>query len=186
MKLLLLSRRSLILNPMFFMKKRTKTILLALAAILLLIQFIHPSRNLSNDQTYAISTKYPVPDDVNAILKVACNDCHSNLTEYPWYANVQPSAWWLNNHVVGGKKGLNFSEFTKRPVAVQNHKFEEIIEMVKEKNMPLGSYTWLGLHPQARLTDEQRATLTGWAQANMDSLKANYPADSLVLKRRKG
>ena len=162
-----------------------KKILPALLAILVIIQFIKPERNLSNDETYAVATKYPVPDDVKAIMKVACNNCHSNHTEYPWYANVQPSAWWLNNHVKGGKKKLNFSELTKLPVAVQNHKFEEVIEMVEEKEMPISSYTWLGMHPEANLTDEQRSKITAWAQSNMDSLKANYPADSLVLKRPK-
>lgn len=167
------------------MKKRTKNILLALASIFVVIQFIHPSRNLSNDQTYAVSTKYPVPDDVKAILEGACLDCHSNLTRYPWYANVQPSAWWLNSHITEAKQELNFSKFTNRPVAVQNHKFDEIIEMVKEKEMPLASYTWFGLHSEANLTDEQRTKLTAWAQANMEFLKTNYPADSLVLKRRK-
>ncbi len=161
-----------------------KKILLGLLAILVIIQFIKPERNLSNDETYAVSTKYPVSEDVKAIFKVACNDCHTNKTEYPWYANVQPSAWWLANHVNEGKQKLNLSNFTHLPVAVQNHKFEEVIEMVKEKEMPLSSYTWFGLHPEAKLTDEQRATITGWAQANMDSLKAQYPADSLVMKKR--
>ncbi|MBK8566298.1 MAG: heme-binding domain-containing protein [Saprospiraceae bacterium] len=152
-----------------------KKILLGLLAILIVIQFIKPARNLSNDETYGLSTKYTVPADVQAILKVACNDCHSNQTEYPWYADWQPGAWWLNSHVKGGKKHLNFSEFTKLPIAVQNHKFEETIEFVKEKKMPISSYTWFGLHPEAKLTDEQRATLTAWAQANMDMLKSSYP-----------
>ena len=160
-----------------------KKILLGLLAVLVIIQFIKPARNQSNDETYSVATKYPMPDDVKEILKAACNDCHSNNTVYPWYANVQPSAWWLASHVNGGKKHLNYSEFTNRPVAVQNHKFEETIEMVKEKEMPISSYTWFGLHPEAKLTDDQRAKLTAWAQANMDMLKANYPADSLVLKR---
>lgn len=164
---------------------KVKKILLALLVILVIIQFIKPERNLSNDETYGVATKYPVPEDVKHILTVACNDCHSNKTEYPWYANIQPTAWWLNNHVKGGKKKLNYSTFTKLPIAVQNHKFEETIEMVKEKNMPIASYTFFGLHPEAKLTDEQRAIITGWAQANMDSLKANYPADSLVMKRKK-
>jgi hypothetical protein len=161
-----------------------KKILLALLAILVIMQFIKPERNLSGDETYGVDTKYPMPDDVKAILKVACNDCHTNTTVYPAYADWQPSAWWLNNHVKGGKKKLNFSEFTKLPVAVQNHKFEETIEFVKEKKMPIKSYTWFGLHPEAKLTDEQRAKITGWAQANMDSLKANYPPDSLMMKKR--
>ncbi|MCC6726962.1 MAG: heme-binding domain-containing protein, partial [Saprospiraceae bacterium] len=51
------------------------------------------------------------------------------------------------------------------------------------KEMPISSYTWFGLHPEAKLTDEQRSRLTAWAQANMDLLKSSYPADSLVLKR---
>lgn len=161
-----------------------KKILLGLLVILVIIQFIKPARNQSGDETYGIATKYQVPAEVNTILKSACNDCHSNTTEYPWYANVQPSAWWLASHVNGGKKHLNYSEFTKLPVAVQNHKFEETIEMVKEKKMPISSYTWFGLHPDAKLTDEQRATLTAWALSNMEMLKATYPADSLVMKKR--
>jgi hypothetical protein len=115
-------------------------------------------------------------------LDVGCNDCHSNLTRYPWYANIQPIASWLANHVNEGKRELNFSEFTKRKIAVQNHKFEEIIEMVKEGKMPLGSYTWV--HRDAALTEAQKQTLTQWAQACMDTLQAQYPADSLVLKRK--
>lgn len=161
-----------------------KKILLAVLAILVIIQFIKPERNLTNDETFGVATKYPMPEEVKSLLKSACFDCHSNLTEYPWYANVQPSAWWLASHVKGGKQHLNFSTFTQLPVAVQNHKFEEVIETVKEGEMPISSYTWFGLHPNADLTDEQRATITGWAQANMDSLKAHYPADSLVMKRR--
>ena len=165
------------------MKKYIKPLLYGLLALLVLAQFYRPARNLSNDQTNHVSTKFPVPAEVDAILKPACNDCHSNLTTYPWYANVQPVASWLANHVNDGKRHLNFSEFTNRRVAIQNHKFEELIEMVKEGEMPLSSYTWT--HKDAVLTEQQRATLTTWAQSCMDSLAANYPADSLVLRRKK-
>jgi hypothetical protein len=81
-----------------------------------------------------------------------------------------------------GKKELNFSDFTNRKVAIQNHKFEEIIEMVKEGEMPLDSYTWT--HKDAKLSPEQRTTITTWAQAMMDTLSAHYPVDSLVLRRK--
>ncbi len=159
-------------------------IILGLVAFLLGIQFIRPTKNVSNDQTFHIATNYTVPLRVNTILQSACNDCHSNKTTYPWYAEVQPMGWWLNKHVTDGKKDLNFSTFTKLPIAVQNHKLEEVIEMVKEGEMPLPSYTYLGLHADAKLTNEQRELITVWAQKQMDSLKAVYPADSLVLKRR--
>jgi len=170
--------------------KHTATMLkkigIGLVAILVIIQFIRPEKNLSNDQKYHVFTKYPVPAEVNSIMESACNDCHSNQTRYPWYAEIQPSAWFLTNHVKEGKQKLNFSEFTNLPIAVQNHKFEEVIEMVKEGEMPLKSYTYIGMHSDAKLTDPQRTLLTDWAQMQMDSLAAQYPADSLVMKRRRG
>ena len=161
-----------------------KKIFVALVILLVVIQFFRPTKNLSDERTYDVSTKYNVSEEVSSVLKVACNDCHSNKTEYPWYAEIQPIAWWLNGHVTHGKGHLNFSAFTSRPIAIQYHKFEETIEMVKEGEMPLGSYTWLGLHPEASITAEQRLILVKWAEAQMDSLKAQYPADSLIMKRR--
>jgi len=163
----------------------TKKILLTLGAVLLVIQLIRPVQNLSDDRTHDISTKYVVPEDVNHILELACNDCHTNKTRYPWYSTIQPVAWRLNDHVVDGKRHLNLSTFTQLPIAVQNHKLEEVVEMVEKKEMPLDEYTYFGLHAEANLTDDQRQKIIIWAKAQMDTLKANYPADSLVMKPRK-
>ncbi len=163
-----------------------KKILLAIAAVLIIIQFFHPKKNDSNDKTYAIETKYEVPADVKQIMEGACNDCHTNNTRYPWYNNIQPIAWMLDHHVIDGKRHMNYDEFTNRPLAFQNHKLEETAEMIEKKEMPLESYTYFGLHNEANLTDEQREILISWAHTQMDSLKAHYPADSLVMKRRPG
>ena len=83
-----------------------KKSLLAIAVILIVIQFIKPEKNLSDDNTYAITTKYDMPGDVKKTFEVACNDCHSNKTTYPWYSNIQPIAWFLNDHVLDGKTYL--------------------------------------------------------------------------------
>ncbi|MGM5469729.1 heme-binding domain-containing protein [Flavobacteriaceae bacterium LMO-SS05] len=162
-----------------------KKVLIGLCVLIITIQFFRPEKNESNDRTYDISKTYEVPAPVKAILTVSCYDCHSNKTEYPWYANIQPVAWWLNDHIIHGKQNLNFSEFTKRPIAIQNHKLEEIIEQVEKKEMPLPPYTNLGLHSEANLTDEQRDVITDWARGQMAYLKANYPADSLVMPKRR-
>lgn len=162
-----------------------KKILIAVVAILVLIQFIRPEKNVSNDNTYDISKKYDIPADVSNLLKVSCNDCHSNNTIYPWYANVQPVAWWINDHIEDGKGHLNFSEFTKMPIAIQNHKLEETIEMVEDHEMPLASYTNFGLHSEANLSDEDRKKIIDWAKNQMAYLSEAYPADSLVMPKRK-
>ena len=163
------------------MKKVVKRILVILLALFILIQFFRPKKNLSagiskND----ISTQYPVPDSVQAILKVACNDCHSNNTRYPWYAEIQPTAWWLNNHINDGKKDLNFSEFTSYRLRKQYTKFDQINKLVKGNEMPLPSYTWI--HKDARLTIKQKLAIATWTTSIRDSMKAHYPLDSLVKK----
>jgi hypothetical protein len=161
-----------------------KKITLGLLALLVLIQFIPAEKNESNDTEFDMSKSYDVPDNVAMILKGACNDCHTNLTRYPWYSNIQPVKYMLADHVEEGKRKWNMSTFTKLPLAVQNHKFEEVVEMVEEKEMPLESYTYFGLHPEANLTDEERKVLVDWAKDQMAMLAATYPADSLVMKRR--
>jgi len=161
-----------------------RKILLVLGIAFIAIQFFPVEKNDSNDQTYAMSTMYQLDDNIKQMLVVACNDCHSNTTNYPWYGNVQPVAWWLADHIDHGKRDLNFSEFTNLPLAIQYHKFEEIVEKVEKKEMPLESYTKFGLHADANLSDEQRGQLINWAKAQMSHMKATYPADSLVRKRR--
>lgn len=159
--------------------KRTFQILL-LAFIV--IQFIRPAKNkaegISNND---ISKIYAVPADVQAILKTSCYDCHSNNTVYPWYANIQPAAWWLADHVKEGKKELNFSEFASYRIGRQFRKLEEINGEVKEDKMPLDTYLWI--HRDAKLSNAQKLTLANWATAIRDTIKANYPADSLVRKK---
>jgi hypothetical protein len=160
-----------------------KKIGLGLLASLVVIQFIRPEKNqlpITSDQQ--LSSRYPIPDSVNRILQKACMDCHSNNSRYPWYASIQPIAWWLDEHIRDGKKHLNFDEYTHRSLRYQYHKMEETIEMVKEEEMPLPSYTWT--HTEARLTKAERIAITQWAQSVMDTMKQRYPADSLVKPRK--
>jgi DNA replicative helicase MCM subunit Mcm2 (Cdc46/Mcm family) len=159
-----------------------KKIMLVLLAALIVIQFIHPKKNKAEGpQPNYIGNVYAIPGDVKTILAKACNDCHSNNTTYPWYANFQPIHWWLEKHVKDGKKHINYDEYTNRPLRYQYHKMEETIEMVKEGEMPLNSYTWT--HKDAKLTAEEKAKITGWAQSVMDTMKAKYPIDSLIRKK---
>ena len=103
-----------------------------------------------------------MPADVSALLKRACYDCHSNHTNYPWYAEVQPAGWWLAEHVKDGKRHLNFSEFAAYTSKRAKTKAGEIIDEVEEKKMPLKSYTWM--HPEARLTVEEVKLIIAWAE----------------------
>jgi hypothetical protein len=160
------------------MKKFLKKLFLALLFLFIVIQFFRPQKNIStvisaND----ITAKYTVPADVQTILKTSCYDCHSNNTAYPWYNNIQPVAWWLKSHIDDGKRGLNFSEFASYRIGKQYRRLDDINKEIKEGGMPLSSYTLI--HGNAKLSDEQKLAVANWANALRDSIKAQYPEDSL-------
>lgn len=141
-----------------------KKILIVLLAALVVIQFFHPAKNIvTGEQTKSLATVYTLPADVKTILDKACMDCHSNNTRYPWYNNIQPVAWWLNNHINEGKGELNFDEFASYQAKKQYHKMQGVAGQVKKGEMPLNSYTWI--HKDAILTDQEKITLTNWVTA---------------------
>ena len=162
--------------------KTLKRILIGVLLVLIVLQAFRPAKNQSGDVSKDISSNYVVPENVKVILAKACNDCHSNTTRYPWYAEIQPVSWWLGNHIKDGKRHLNFNEFSGYRIARQYKKLEECIEQIKEGDMPLPSYTII--HKNAILTEAEKQTLYNWFEVLRDSIKADYPADSLVIKKK--
>jgi hypothetical protein len=160
------------------MKKFLKRFFLFLLVVFVAIQFFRPARNKSDGiSENDITRKYTIPQDVLASLKTSCYDCHSNNTRYPWYNNIQPVAWWLAGHIKDGKKDLNFSEFTSYRIGRQYIKLEQINDLIKKDAMPLSSYTWI--HKDAILNQQQKMAIANWVNSLRDSMKAQYPADSL-------
>jgi len=146
------------------MKSVLKKVGLGLLGLLVVAQFIRPSKNNGNaEDPNDINQVVKVPDNIRLILNTACYDCHSNHTNYLWYHEIMPLGWWLNHHVEEGKEHLNFSEFATYNKERQDHKLEETEEEVEEKEMPLSSYTWT--HKNAKLTEEQIKQVKEWVDA---------------------
>lgn len=143
--------------------KRIKKILLLLLLVLIVGQFFGPEKNEGDiaSITLFLSETNP-PEDIKLILKESCYDCHSNVTRYPWYNNITPVNYWLAEHIKDGKKHFNMSKWEGNSVKRKDNKFEELIEMVEEREMPLASYTWV--HEEAKLTDEQIKSVVNWAK----------------------
>lgn len=139
------------------MSKRSK-ILIAVLTLLVAIQLV-PIHRDNPPVTAAIET----PVDIDTMLRASCYDCHSNLTEWPWYSRVAPVSWLVHHDVTEGRDELNFSEWGDYPARRKDHKLEELEEKVSEGEMPLRLY--LPLHPEARLSDADRQTLVEWARA---------------------
>jgi hypothetical protein len=143
--------------------KVLKKILLLLLIVFVIAQFFGPEKNegdLASVEPFLKETN--PPEDVKLILQSTCFDCHSNHTRYPWYNTVTPVNYWLNSHIQEGKEHFNISEWEGASLKKRDHKFEELIEMVEEKKMPLPSYTWT--HSDAKLSAKQIANVVAWAK----------------------
>ena len=164
-------------------KKWIKSILIILLIALIIIQFFRPKENKGEEiAAENIAANYQIPDSLQKIFKVACNDCHSNTTVYPFYFKVQPAAWFLDDHIRDGKQHFNFSTFSTYPIWRQYDKFKDVKKELKSGDMPLTSYTLI--HRDAVLTDSQRLAIEDWAGEQMKIMEAKYPSDSLAKPKR--
>lgn len=142
--------------------RKLKKIGWLLLIVLVIAQFFKPEKNQGSlDSVEKFYADTNPPEDVRLVLKETCFDCHSDFTRYPWYFNITPVNYWMDSHIDEGKKHLNVSKWEGNSVKRKDHKFEDLIEMVKEKEMPLPSYTWM--HTDAKLSDQQIKSILDWA-----------------------
>ncbi len=141
-----------------------KWIAIVLIVVFLGIQFIRPARtNPPVDESQTIFARTQMTPQVSAILERSCSDCHSNKTVWPWYSNVAPVSWLICDDVNKGRQALSLSEWVKLDQDRQERKLRQICDEVSDAVMPLSSY--LPMHPQARLSAEDKKTICDWTEA---------------------
>lgn len=99
------------------------------------------------------------PEEVKAILKKSCFDCHSNEVKYPWYSNIAPVSWMISRHVNNARSLVNFSTWEAYTQDEKEKKIKEVFRAVYAA-MPLTSY--LSMHEEAQLTQEERTLVREW------------------------
>ncbi|MGB1250201.1 MAG: heme-binding domain-containing protein [Candidatus Promineifilaceae bacterium] len=137
-----------------------RKIAMGLAAVFILIQLIPVDR--SNPPVLR-EVAWDSAETRDIAVR-ACYDCHSNETVWPAYSYVAPISLIVAHHVEDGRRVLNFSDWDRA-----NHA-DDMIELIESGDMPLDSY--LPLHPEAKLTDAEKATLI----AGIKNTLANDPA----------
>jgi hypothetical protein len=90
----------------------------------------------------------------------ACMDCHSNETQWPWYAQFAPGSWLTAAHVQEGRQRLNFSD-----MANTSRGLDDIGQQIQRGTMPPSDY--LLMHPSARLTDAEKQQLIQGLQTSL-------------------
>ncbi len=129
------------------------------AVVLALAQLLRPT--FTNPP---VTGDVQAPPAVNAVLRKACYDCHSNETVWPWYANVAPSSWLLWEDVREGREDLNFSTWTDYPPEERAKRLAQSVHELEEGDMPPRTYRLM--HAEARLSADEIALLQQGAQSD--------------------
>lgn len=95
----------------------------------------------------------------------ACFDCHSNETVWPWYSYVAPVSWLVAHDVQEGRQVINFSDWEN--VRGEGRSAGEMAEAIHGGWMPPAIF--LPMHPEARLTQEEKDALIQGLQATLSS-----------------
>jgi hypothetical protein len=151
-----------------FMRGAVKAILVIVAVLIGLfglLQLVPYGRTHSNPPTLA-EPSWDSPR-TRELAKRACFDCHSNETNWPWYANVAPMSWAVQQDVENARKIINFSEWNRHyPLAVYAGK------RTREGMMPLRKY--IIAHPEADLTQAERDELARGLDASIGTPSQAY------------
>lgn len=151
-----------------------KKFFMALILLLVVIQFFQINKtNPVVDKNLDFINSFKPSAQVAIQIKTSCYDCHSNDTEYPFYAYVQPFGWFLEGHIEEGRRKLNFSEFGTYDTKKQAHKLDEAVELIEKKEMPLSSYT--SMHESAALSEEQRVMLIDYFRKLQREIEKTVP-----------
>ena len=152
------------------MKK--KKVWIALLVIFIIIQLIPTGRpEVIKDNPNDLLLNNQVPTEAESMLRAACYDCHSNESIYPWYAYVAPVSFLVNRDIRVGREELNFSDWETFSKVDKAKLLDKIIEAVESEEMPMVIYP--PLHPEAKLSTEDRKVLTDWAESFAESLFEN-------------
>ena len=150
------------------MKKILKIVVIIAATAFVVLQFFRPDRtNPPIVEAETLEAATSVPAEVQIILSISCNDCHSHKTVYPWYSNISPFSWFLADHIEHARGEVNFSVWNTYDINKKARKLEEICEMVEAGAMPLPSYLWI--HRDAALSESNVETLCNWV--NQEKLR---------------
>ncbi|MFO1011754.1 MAG: heme-binding domain-containing protein [Planctomycetota bacterium] len=140
------------------MKRLLKRLALSLLVLFGLIQLYPVHR-----ENPPVATGLQAAPEVQAVLRRACYDCHSNETVWPWYSYVAPVSWLVTHDVEEGRRELNFSIWGEYSSTKRISKASSAIEEIEEGRMPLAPY--LVLHSDAKLSPADVAVLKQWADS---------------------
>jgi hypothetical protein len=152
------------------MKRLSKFCLAGTSLLALGASLLHPSGPVKGARSsLALLAGTEVPPEIGRIVDRACQNCHSERTEWPWYSYVAPMSWLIEKDVSSARTHMNLSRWQDYSVEERIDLLTRLAVEVRNRKMPLPKY--LKMHSEARLTDDDVQQLYSWAHIERRRLK---------------
>ena len=119
------------------------------------LQFLRPGIPAKPD-----SAPVQAPPEVLRILDKDCYSCHSDRKRLSWFDQVVPAYWLVRHDILEARSHIDFSTLGSKPAAAQKATLFEAVNMIQLGAMPLPQF--VQLHPEAKVTPEELATLKAY------------------------
>lgn len=162
-------------------------VVLLIAALALLIPMMLVADDDEDEMVMESATEAPTLDSatdsiyqlidksyqaVRPIFEKSCFDCHSSLTDFPWYHSLPLIGGMLDDHVKEGRKHLDLSnDFPFGGDGDQAEHLKDIKGEIEDGEMPLWSYRLI--HWGTAIEDERRDSVFGWIDESLKLLQSH-------------
>ena len=125
---------------------------------------LHPSGGMRQERTWSpLLEGAEIDPGTLSILERACQNCHSERTQWPWYSHVPPASWLVRRDVKQAREHLNLSRWQEYGTNEQQALLSAIGAATRSGAMPPGRYTLL--HSRSKLSPAEREEIYRWTRS---------------------
>ena len=147
----------------------TKLLCCLISGCTLALPWIHPYGPV-RQHTAGLTVNVPGNDQyVRTVLERACQNCHSQRTQWPAYSFLPLVSWAMERDVAEARRHMNLSQWDRYTAEQKQDLLARIGTKVRSRQMPLPRYVLL--HPEARLSDSEIQAIYDWTKAQRRALR---------------
>jgi cytochrome c len=152
------------------MESMTKRLSLLPVIFVLALPFVHPFGAVRQQNSSALLPDVP-RDDTRVLLlfETACQNCHSQRTQWPLYSYLPLVSWALEKDVAEARQHMDLSRWDQYSSEQKRDLLARMGTEVRNRRMPPPRYVLL--HPEARLSESEIQLIYEWTKAQRRAMR---------------
>jgi cytochrome c len=114
-----------------------------------------------------------ISEPLRVLVGRKCGNCHSDTVEWPFYARIAPVSWLIERDVSAARAHMNLTRWETYGNQDKEDLLSRLAAKARSGEMPPARYT--AIHPDSRLTLDDRVALFDWATAERKRLRREGP-----------